>query len=153
MVIFDLEKKDYMKIEGNVTSYEETKVMHSFESLKSESPNTKGNFLMRLFSASRYYNARMEYTQWAKVRANSSIMSPKNRTFSAGCTIGPGFFMHGGFGLIDGFNDGVLDDWHMFDIGLGIWCQVNVVHESRFEYRIRRRMHSMTAVVNHAAGC
>jgi len=108
---------------------------------------------MRLFSASRYYNARMEYTQWAKVRAMSSIMGPKNRTFSAGCTIGPGFFMHGGLGLIDGFNHGVLGDWNMFDIGLGVWCQLNVTHENYFPFKLRRKMHTMTAAVNHAAGC
>ena len=60
--------------------------------------------------------------------------------------------MHGGFGLINGFNEGVLNDWHMFDIGLGVWCQMNVTQENYFPYEIKRRMHTMTAAANHATG-
>jgi hypothetical protein len=60
--------------------------------------------------------------------------------------------MHGGFGLINGFNNAVLGDFSMFDMGLGVWCSVSVTHENYFPYEIRRHMHTMTAAGNHAAG-
>jgi hypothetical protein len=109
--------------------------------------------MLRLFSASKYYSARTEFDTWAKSRASASIQAPKQRAFAAGCSIGCGLFVHGGFGLVDGFNDGVLGDWSLFDLGLSIWVKLEITHENGFPFEIPRRMHSMSAVSNHAADC
>jgi len=62
LVVFDLEKNDYVKFDGDVTSLEETRVQKSLEELKL---TTKGEFLLRLFKASKHHSARLEYPHWA----------------------------------------------------------------------------------------
>ena len=109
--------------------------------------------MLRLFAASKYFTARMEFEHWCKSRASSSIMGPKARSFAGGCSIGCGLFVHGGYGLVDGFNHGVLSDWNLFDLGLSVWVSLEITHEDGFPFELSRRMHTMSAVSNHAAEC
>lgn len=81
-------------------------------------------------------------------------MPPQPRSYHVGCTIGPGLFTHGGFGLgPDGFTMTVLSDWGMFDLGLSVWIKLTVTDEFGRPFELARRQHSMSAVVNHATGC
>jgi len=143
LVVFDLEKNDYVKFDGDVTSLEETRVQKSLEELKL---TTKGEFLLRLFKASKHHSARLEYPHWAQVRAGSSILAPKSRSFLAGCTVGCQFFVHGGYGRINSFRDGVLGDWGLFDLGLGVWIKIKVNGADKMPLILNRRMHTLTSV-------
>ena len=106
---------------------------------------------MRLFRASQFDNAKPSVENWVKVRCVSSLPAPKCRAFSGSCAIGCGLFMHGGYGLIDGFRYGALSDWHMFDMGLGVWIKLTVNGKTGHPFELHRNMHSMTAITGHAA--
>ena len=100
VAVFDLEQDDYTKFEADQSAYEATKIPKTQEDLL-QTPS--GKFLLRLFSTSH-----QEYDHWAGVRALSSIMAPKARCFASGGTIGSGLFIHGGYGKVDSFRDGVF---------------------------------------------
>jgi hypothetical protein len=81
-------------------------------------------------------------------------LPPKPRSYHAGCTIGPGLFTHGGYGLgADGFTMTVLQDWGMFDLGLCVWIKLTVTDEWGRPFELPRRQHSMASVGNHATSC
>ena len=121
------------------------------QALKNERKGSKSEYLMRLYRASQYYKATPDLENWVKVRAISSLPAPKCRSFSGSCAVGCGLFMHGGYGLIDGFRYGALNDWHLFDMGLGVWIKLHVEGPNNKPFEFRRHMHSMTAVAGHAA--
>ena len=47
---------------------------------------------------------------------------PRERGYHAACAYGTGLIVHGGSSSVPGSEP--LSDWHMFDLGLGTWIQL-----------------------------
>jgi len=82
------------------------------------------------------------YDNWVKTREQSEVHSPEVRGHHAGCVIGCGLIIHGGSGV---FGKTVLNDWHMFDLGLSSWIKLNVVTEAGLPIDLELKNHSITS--------
>jgi hypothetical protein len=98
---------------------------------------------MRLFRASKL-TSEFGYENWNKTRITSAVSSPEIRSYHVGCTMGCGYFIHGGSGA---FGRGILSDWNLFDFGLSVWIKLDVLKEDGSKFDLDRKMHSMTSVL------
>jgi hypothetical protein len=88
-----------------------------------------------------------------ETRSSCGKAAPQLRAYHAGCTIGPGLFCQGGFGLgADGHTKVTLDDFGLFDIGLCVWIRIEVLDENGEKFLMMRREHTMTACHNQPTG-
>lgn len=85
---------------------------------------------------------------WKRARDMGAKIPCEARAYHVSAVLGAGLFVHGG---VSGETQELLDDWHLFDCGLGVWIKVTI-HDGEGDeqppFVLKRKMHSLSPMVD-----